>query len=126
MFVNNVELKDNSLKQARRMMMGMRAGYVVALSVMVIMCAELYLEQRENEQRIRNTIELSNKFDIVSNTFFAAVRLSYVTKKAYSRDAVDKRIAGMTIDERNTFYKTAPPENKIRVARLAAMQTMDV
>lgn len=123
--MNNIGLKDNSLKKARRMMMGMRAGYVVALSVMVIMCAKLYLEQRENEYSIRNTIELSNQFSLVSNDFIRAVKRSSVSTRAYSPDAIDERIVGMTLDERNVFYKTASPESKIRIAKISASRIMD-
>ncbi|MEW7009142.1 response regulator [Lentilitoribacter sp. EG35] len=118
-------LKDNSLKQARRMMMGMRAGYIVALSVMVIMCAMLYLEQRENENRIKNTVELSNKLSAVSNGFTRAAKLSYVTIRTYSSNAVDERIKGMTFKERIAFYKTAEPEMKIRIAKTTAIRIMD-
>lgn len=103
----------------------MRAGYVVALSVMVIMCAKLYLEQRESEYSIRNTIELSNKFSIVSNDFTRAVKLSYVTTRAYSPNAVDDRTADMTLEEQSVFYDTAPPETKIRIAKANARRIMD-
>lgn len=123
--MKKVTLKDNSLKQARRMMMGMRAGYIIALSVMIIMCAKLYLEQRENEYRIRNTIELSNKFSTVSNEFTRAVKLATVMTRAYSSNAVDKRTEGMTLEERRTFYQTARPEAKILIAKTSLVRIMD-
>lgn len=104
--------------------MGMRAGYIFALSVMVIMCAKLYLEQRENEQRITNTIELSNKLSTVSNGFRRAIKLSYVTTEAYSLDARDSRTASMTLEEQRAFYKIAPPEAKIRIAKTSAIRVL--
>lgn len=123
--MDKISLEDNSLKTTRRMMMGMRAGYIITLFVMVVMCAKLYLEQRENEYSIKSTIELSNRFSQVSNAFTRAVKLSYVATRTYSPNAIDDRTVGMTIDEQNIFYKTAQPEASIRIAKTTARRVMD-